>query len=85
LFGASFAHHRQRRPDESQSFREVTEADISAALREASFEGWPGDEGDLLELVNIVIAATHITDPELNAEPLIGTAYEPYRFLARVR
>lgn len=43
----------------SQSFREVTEADIAAALDEASFEGWPADEGDLLELVNIVVA-THI-------------------------
>jgi hypothetical protein len=69
----------------SQRFREITETDIAAALGEASFEGWPADESELLELVNIVIAATHTADPDLPAEPLIGAAYEPYRFLARVR
>ena len=62
----------------SQSFREITKADIAAALDGTSFAGWPADESELLELVNIVIDAAHVTE-------LIGAGYEPYRFLARVR
>lgn len=65
----------------SQSFREITEADIAAALDGASFEGWPADESELLELVNIVIDTAQVAE----LGQLIGAADEPYRFLTRVR
>lgn len=69
----------------SQTFPEFTEADIAAALESTSFLGWPADEGDLLELVNILGGAAPTADPELSVERLIGTASEPYGFLAGVR
>lgn len=46
---------------------------------------WPADEGELLELVNIVLTATRTVHSELNAEPLTGAACEPYHFLGGVR
>lgn len=65
----------------SQSFREITEADIAAALDGTSFAGWPADESELLELVGIVMDSAQVAVPG----PLIGAADEPYHFLARVR
>ena len=65
----------------NQSFREVTKADIAAALDGACFEGWPAAKSELVELVGIVMDSPQSAD----LDPLIGAADEPYRFLARVR
>ncbi|AOR76035.1 hypothetical protein BES08_04140 [Novosphingobium resinovorum] len=76
-----FVTIRRRGQMKNQSFREITEDDIAAALDGASFKGWPADESELLELVNIVMDSAQAAE----LGQLIGAAHEPYRFLARAR
>ncbi|GAB7550549.1 hypothetical protein NRB_00430 [Novosphingobium sp. 11B] len=64
----------------AQAFRTPTEDEIAAAREVASFAGWPADEGDLAELVGIVL---NMAGSETKCPP--GVADDPYHFLYAVR
>ncbi|MFT4054781.1 MAG: hypothetical protein QM681_09765 [Novosphingobium sp.] len=65
----------------AQSFIVPTEDEIAEAVKLASFQGWPADERDLVELISVVLDAPTPADLERPT----GAAGDPYRFLYSVR